>query len=728
MTISDTQYCFNSEYAILLAAMCHQSNLLFEEDKLILPKGYDQRYTICALGGVEEPEAEVFGFIAESKNKIIIAFRGTDSYKDNESDQDLYQVPYPFVKNAGKTHRGFTCIYQSARDQLIRELNNLSTDKKLLITGYSLGGGLAVLAALDIAENTEFKIPIVYTYGSPRTGDPDFVDRFNQRIKNSFRIYNVHDVIPTVPNEAYPPPFTEDGIYYQHVETMYPLSFDLNSIARAHFINCYFNNLSKDNPDFAKMLCSENPGFCPDTNVCVPFNGICNDEKSCKNQKKKPHLTGRIVLPGDPGYDIDRQEFNTFFNRFPLVIVFARETQDVINAIRWARYRHIPIRMRSGRHNYEGISVVDAGIVIDVSEMKGLEVDRKHGTATVQTGLRDFQLTEALNSLGLVVPPGLCATTGIAGFTLGGGQSSLSRPWGLAIDNLLEVEMVDANGCVIHASANHNADLFWALRGGGGGNFGVCTAFRFRTHQIDTVAYAAINWDLRDLKPVLKTWQKYTVPGSDYRLTPLLTIASGQESLLLMQGVFLGSAEELRCLLRPLLSTGSPQNITIEEIPWIEAAGRIGTTQPNTPEPFKSVGPFVDHLLPDEAINIIQHFISDPPTSSVSVFFHGLGGAVAEVPNKATAYYYRNALSNMSLFATWDTPDGAALGIHWVEDFYKAMIPFTNGVYVNTQDLSIKNWPKAYYGNNFKHLTRVKAKYDPENIFKFPQSIPPAHC
>lgn len=736
MDISCVENIFNSEDAILLAAMCHQANLLFEEgeEEPILPKGFETRYIICALAGVEEPEAEVFGFIAESQDEIVMAFRGTDSFKDNESDQDFYQVPYPFVKNAGKTHRGFTCIYQSTRDQLIRELNKLSTTKRLLITGYSLGGGLAVLAALDIAVNTGFKKPIVYTYGSPRTGDPDFAFRFNQTVKNSIRVFNVHDIIPTLPAQAYPPPFTEEGIFYQHVQIDYPLSFQLNSIARNHFINCYFKNLSKKNPGFAKALCAENPGFCPDTCVCVPFEGICSEnnsiigwKKCIKHHDKEPELTGRIVLPGDPQYNVARQEFNTFFNRFPLVIVFAQETQDVVNAVRWARFWNVPIRLRSGRHNYEGLSVVDAGIVIDVSEMKRVEVDRKHGTATVQTGLRDFELYEILGSQGLVVPAGLCPTTGIAGFTQGGGQSSLSRPWGLAIDNLLEVEIVDANGNVLRANADQNDDLFWALRGGGGGNFGVCTSFRFRTRQIDTVAYARIDWELRDLAPVLRTWQNYTLPDADRRLTPLLTIASGEESLLLMQGVFLGSAKELRCLLEPLLRAGSPQEVTIEEIPWLEAVSLIAATQPTSPEPFKSVGPFVDRLLPDEAIAKIQCFINNPPTSSVSVFFHGLGGAVAEVPSHATAYFYRNALSNMSFYATWNTPEGAGPGIRWVEDFRRAMLPFTRGVYVNTPDLSIKNWPEAYYGGNFKRLTQVKAKYDPKNVFNYPQSIPPSY-
>ena len=276
--MNSTKYIFNTKDAILLSVMIHQSYQLFENGKLILPKGYSLRYTIRVLACVEEPESEVFGYIAESQERIIVAFRGTRTFKDNESDQDLYQVPYPFVRNAGKTHRGFTCIYQSTRNELIRELNKLSPTKQLLIAGHSLGGGLAVLAALDIAVNTGFKNPYVYTYGSPRAGDPVFASTFDQRVKNSDRIYNIHAIIPTLPDQAYLPPFTQKGLYYQHVNRKYALSFQLNSVAvRNHEIVCYFKNLSQQNPSFTKVLCANNPGFCPDTGLCVPFIGKCGE-------------------------------------------------------------------------------------------------------------------------------------------------------------------------------------------------------------------------------------------------------------------------------------------------------------------------------------------------------------------------------------------------------------------------------------------------------------------
>ena len=279
LTICDMENKFNSEDAILLAAMSYQTYPFFEDGNLVLPKGFELRYTIHAIAGIEDPTKEVFGFIAESEDKIVVAFRGTDSSQDVDSDLDIFQVPYPFVECAGKTHRGGTCIYQSTRDSLISELNKFpykkKCRKKLYITGHSLGAGLAILFALDTAVNTQFKKPILYTFASGRVGDPAFASRFNKVVKNSIRIFNVHDLVPTYPNSVYPPPFTEEGLVYEHVKSKFPLYFQLNNMRRNHAINCYFKNLSKKNPVFAKALCNENPGFCPNTGMCCPLPGTC---------------------------------------------------------------------------------------------------------------------------------------------------------------------------------------------------------------------------------------------------------------------------------------------------------------------------------------------------------------------------------------------------------------------------------------------------------------------
>ncbi|MFF3021302.1 lipase family protein [Gottfriedia sp. NPDC057948] len=282
MRLSDKRNSLNSEEAILLAAFSYQTYLLFLNGTITLPKGYELKYIIYADVNVEDPTNEVFGFIAEANEQIIIAFRGYASYPaDLIAAYDILQVPFPYVENGGKTSRGFTCIYQSTRKKIFKELNKLSRSKKLLITGHNYGGALASLATLDIIVNSKFKNVHIYTYGSPRVGDPDFVYRFNQEVKYSNRIVNIHDSFVAFPEKFYPPPFTEDGIYYQHVNTKYPISFQLNNTPRNDGIGCYFKNLSQLNPEFSTKLCNENPNFCPISEMCFPFQRTCNCPKPC---------------------------------------------------------------------------------------------------------------------------------------------------------------------------------------------------------------------------------------------------------------------------------------------------------------------------------------------------------------------------------------------------------------------------------------------------------------
>ncbi|MEC2128361.1 lipase family protein [Brevibacillus centrosporus] len=271
---------FNRKDAILLAGMCYQAYPLFYEGKLTLPQGYKLRLIIRALADVENPTEVVIGFVAESKEQIVVAFRGYAAYPaDLLAAYDIIQIPFPFVRDAGKTSRGFTCLYRSTRDELIRKINHFSGAKRLLVAGHNYGGAIAVMAALDIAVNTKFEQPFVYTYGSPRIGDPAFAHRFNQTIENSFRIVNIHDPYSTFPDPKYPPPFTTEGIVYQHVSTKFPIAFQLENTPRNDAIACYFKGLRQLNPIFSQSLCTQNPGFCPDTEMCMPFEGVCKPEK-----------------------------------------------------------------------------------------------------------------------------------------------------------------------------------------------------------------------------------------------------------------------------------------------------------------------------------------------------------------------------------------------------------------------------------------------------------------
>ncbi|MFE7060811.1 lipase family protein [Sutcliffiella sp. NPDC057660] len=274
--------------ATLLAGFSYQAYPLFIEGRLVLPKGFVLRYIVRALANVEDPTEEVFGFIAESKSHIVLAFRGYVSYPaDLIAAYDILQIPYPFVRNAGKTSRGFTCIYQSTRDDILAELNKLSPDKTLYITGHNYGGAIATLAALDIACNSPFTAPVLYTYGSPRVGDPQFAYSFHTLVKNSMRIVNIHDSFTTFPAKKYPPPFTAEGIYYQHVHARFPISFQLNNTPRNDSIGCYFHCLRTGDPQFATALCSDNPGFCPPTDMCFPFTKGCKCQgERCEGQNE----------------------------------------------------------------------------------------------------------------------------------------------------------------------------------------------------------------------------------------------------------------------------------------------------------------------------------------------------------------------------------------------------------------------------------------------------------
>ncbi|KZE55735.1 lipase [Brevibacillus parabrevis] len=276
MAFPDIKQTFDSQAAILLAAMSYQTYPLYLEGRLTLPKGYQLRYIIRAFADTETPTEHVYGFVAESAEAIIMALRGYAAYPaDLLAAYDILQIPYPFASDGGKTSRGFTCLYQSARNWLIQKVNKLSSSKRLFITGHNYGGALATLAGLDFALNTKFPHPYVYTYGSPRIGDHAFAQRFNQAVSDSFRIVNIHDPFPTFPSTKYPPPFTEEGVYYQHVKTKLPVSFQLKNTPRNNAIACYFQAVSQLDPAFSRSICTENPDFCPDAEICIPFNGVC---------------------------------------------------------------------------------------------------------------------------------------------------------------------------------------------------------------------------------------------------------------------------------------------------------------------------------------------------------------------------------------------------------------------------------------------------------------------
>ncbi|AWP27508.1 FAD-binding oxidoreductase [Paenibacillus sp. Cedars] len=446
--------------------------------------------------------------------------------------------------------------------------------------------------------------------------------------------------------------------------------------------------------------------------------------------KAGTRLTGRVVVPGSPSYRAARMEYNRRISKFPRVIVFCRRTQDVINAVKWARERGVRLRVRSGRHSYEGFSTINGGIVIDVSAMNKVKVDRKNRVAHVQTGNPLARVYRKLWDKGVALPAGTAPDVGVAGLTLGGGIGLLSRKYGLTCDNLKQVKMVVASGRygakTIIANKKKNSDLFWASRGGGGGSFGIATRYTFRVRPIRTVSIYSITWKWRDLEKVFPAWQRWA-PSVTNRLTSTIEVAAKQVGTIVSTGQLLGGAEELRRLIRPLLQVGTPVKVMVRTVPFIEATQFFAAGDLNLEPKFKITGAFGYKTLPPEGVRMIRDFLSKAPNKHATVWCQSLGGAgsaVSRVSPTATAYPHRKAETVYELSARWRNDKEQQRNIQWVKRFRKALRPYVVGDYVNFPDLGIKNWPKSYYGVNFARLKRVKQKYDPLNVFRFAQSIP----
>ena len=439
-------------------------------------------------------------------------------------------------------------------------------------------------------------------------------------------------------------------------------------------------------------------------------------------------LTGRLVFPNSPNYESARLLWARQFSTFPLVIVFCQDVQDVVNAISWCREHDVAFRARSGRHALEGWSSLDGGVVIDVSDMNQIHVDESAGVATVQTGTTQGAVVKALGKRGYTIPTGGEVTPGIAGVTLGGGIGRLVRSMGLACDHLVGVEMVVPSGKqgarVIRADESHNADLLWASRGGGGGNFGIATSFTFKIRPISTVTMYEVTWERGwpHMSELLSVWQELA-PSAPDRLGSAFEVAAETDGSVVSNGFFIGSDEaRLRRLLQPLLKIGKPK-VTIKTMPYLDAWLQFAL--PNEPphkDKFSSV--WVYRSFPPKAIETIRRFLADAPNPEANIWCLSWGGAVGRIPTDATAFFHRKPRYYIEWDVPWKNAREEKEAIAWIERFRVAMGPYVKGSYINVPDSSINDL-RTYYGDNLARLKEVKRKYDPENVFHFEQSIPP---
>ena len=457
-------------------------------------------------------------------------------------------------------------------------------------------------------------------------------------------------------------------------------------------------------------------------------------------------LTGLVIDRFSPLYDQARLDYNTGLPPvFPKYIVYCYGVHDVQNDVLWSRGHGLPIRARSGGHSYEGYSLVDGGVVIDISKINQIDLDRSSGLVTIGAGAELLPIYQALwDRARVTIPGGSCPAVGIAGLTLGGGFGLISRLHGLTCDALDSLTMVNANGDLIRAGATENEDLFWASCGGGGGNFGIVTSFTFKTFPVDKVTVFVVNWNWNDLRAVFKAFQVWADPVElDRRVVPILKLTSETAGQVALVGEFVGPLDEMFALLRPLIQAAPPISVSLKYENYIDAVYFFGGVKPPTstveplsglllPHPFankdhskfKNTSAYQFDLFPDAAIDTMIYWLSHTAGAANLVQFDAYGGAINDRSNHETAFPHRRGVrSSLQYQAYWDHDEEAPANIRWVEGFRRAMLPWAHAAYVNYIDRDVRDWPEAFYDENLRRLLRVKREYDPQNVFNFPQGL-----
>jgi FAD/FMN-containing dehydrogenase len=446
-------------------------------------------------------------------------------------------------------------------------------------------------------------------------------------------------------------------------------------------------------------------------------------------------LRGRVITPGDADYDAVRALYNGMIDKRPRLIARCVDVADVITAVNFGREQGLLIAVRGGGHNGPGLGSCDDGLVIDLSTMKSVRVDRATGTARVDPGCTSGDVDHATHPFGLAVPFGIVSTTGVAGLTLGGGTGYLTRKYGLTVDNILEADVVLADGSVVTASATEHADLFWALRGGGG-NFGVVTSFLFQAHPVSTVYAGPIFWDAMHAKAVMQTYRDYlpeapeelgifvglkTVPSMD----PFPSEGWGKRACAII-GIYDGPAADGEKAMAPILeAVPEPIFNWMSEIPFPAMNGLFDPFFPKGLQWYWK-GDFVASL-PDEAIDTHIAQAAKAPSELSLMHLYPIDGAVQRVPADATAWSTRDARWSMVIAGIDPDPGNAEALKTWGRAYWQAVHPYNlESAYVNfLMDDEVDGRVQAAYGENYQRLASIKATYDPENLFRVNQNITP---
>ena len=450
----------------------------------------------------------------------------------------------------------------------------------------------------------------------------------------------------------------------------------------------------------------------------------------------RQNLRGRLVTRSDSDYDEARSLYNAMIDKRPLLIAKCVDTADIIAAVNFGREHDLLIAIRGGGHNGPGLASCDDGLVIDLSMMKGVRVDPARAIVRVEPGCTSGDVDHATHVFGLAVPFGIVASTGVAGLTLGGGTGYLTRKYGLTIDNLLEADVVLADGSFVTAGKNDHPDLFWALRGGGG-NFGVVTSFLFRAHPAKMVYAGPIFWDAAHAREIMRAYRDFlpkapeelgifvglkTVPSME----PFPREAWGKRACALISS-FNGSETDGKKTLAPLLDRlPSPFFDWMGVMPFPAIQSMFDPIFPKGLQWYWK-GDFVKDL-PDEAIDVHIAEAAKAPSEISLMHLYPIDGAAMRVAKDETPWGGRNATFSMAIAAVDPRPSQAEKLKSWGRAYWNAVHKFNpGGGYVNFMDADEgEARVKASYGEHYERLAAIKRKYDPANLFRVNQNIRPA--
>ena len=443
-------------------------------------------------------------------------------------------------------------------------------------------------------------------------------------------------------------------------------------------------------------------------------------------------IRGHVFAPGQPGFSAAAHVFNPRFDHIlPSAVARPIDALDVCNAVRYLVSKGIPMRARSGGHSYAGYSTIANGVVLDLRRLNAITIDHPAATATIGAGAQLVDINAVLDKAGTTLPGGSCPSVGISGVTLGGGFGLESRHFGLTCDSLRAAQIVTADGQLRTVTAQSDPDLLWALKGGGGGNFGVVTEFTFKVHPVPASAtYFAVSWPWSSANEAIAAWQGWAPHAAD-SVTSILHLNAGAPPTIFANGQYLGPASDVHGLLGSLLGDpGATLSANIER-PWLSIQLLLAGCSHLNVAQCHTVGAGPAGTLPRETFTAKSDYVAKPlpnagraamiaateAAGSGSLLCDAYGGAVNRVAATATAFMHRGPLFCIQYYGGGASPA-------WIDQAWTKMRPYVTGhAYQNYIDASLPDWPHAYYGQNLARLLATRQRVDPHHYFNFPQAI-----